>query len=61
MVVLLHAVVHVHKAFVVDKQLKLLTVLREPKSVRPNHQLVLERFPQRLLGVDQAIISEQFF
>lgn len=59
-VILLHAVVHVHEALVVDEQLELLAVLGEPEAVRSNHQLILERFPKRLLGVDQAIISEQF-
>lgn len=60
MIVLLHAIVDVHEALVVDEQFELLAMLREPESVRANHQLVLERFSQGLLGVDQAIISEQF-
>ena len=45
-VILLHAVVDVHKALIIDEELELLTVLREPQAVRSDHQLVLKGLSQ---------------
>ena len=60
MIILFHLVVNEHEAFIVDEELKLFAMLREPKSVRSNHQLMFEWFSHRFFRMYQAIISEQF-
>lgn len=42
MIVLFHSIIHVHKAFVVDEQLELFSMLREPQPMGPDHELILE-------------------
>ena len=59
MIRLLELVVNIREALVVHPQIKFVSLLPEHKSVRCYLHFVGEQFAQRLLLVDDTIISEQ--
>lgn len=57
-ILLLHLVVHEHKAFVVDSQIEFLAHLHEGQHVVADVQLVVEQLSKGLLLVDQTTVLE---